>query len=141
MKKLREELWNAATTVGFFSVINHGIPQEDIDQAFQVSKEFFSLSQEEKQEASPFARNLNAGYEFMSQVRPSTGTADQKESLQITAREGVMDDRWPCNPSNFRPTAETLLDKCYELSKRIMNLLESKACPNLTPGTLSASHK
>jgi tRNA(Arg) A34 adenosine deaminase TadA len=140
-EEIAEELWNAATTVGFFSVVNHGIPQEDIDQAFHVSKEFFSLSQEEKQLASPFARNLNAGYEFMSQVRPSTGTADQKESLQITAREGVMDDRWPSNPSNFRSTAETLLDKCYALSKRIMNLLESKACPNLTPGTLSAAHK
>jgi len=140
-EEIAEELWNAATTVGFFSVVNHGIPQEAIDQAFQVSKEFFSLPQEEKEAASPFAIYLNAGYEFMSQVRPSTGTADQKESLQITAREGVMDSRWPGHPTNFRPTAETLMDQAFQLSKRIMDLLESKACPNLEPGTLSASHK
>ena len=30
----------------------------------------------------------------VTQVRPSTGTADQKESLQITARVGCMDGRW-----------------------------------------------
>lgn len=140
-EQIAEELWNAATTVGFFSVINHGIPQEDIDQAFQVSKEFFSLPEKVKEEASPFAVNLNAGYEFMSQVRPSTGRADQKESLQITARAGVMDTRWPDNPSNFRRKAEALLEKSYALSKRIMDLLERKACPDLKPGTLSSSHK
>lgn len=140
-EELAEELWNAATTVGFFSLINHGISQETIDNAFEVSKQFFSLPLEEKLEASPFAAELNAGYEYMSQVRPSTGTADQKESLQITAREGVMDTRWPKEPSEFQPVAENLLEASYQLSKRIMDLLERKACPNLEPGTLSASHK
>ena len=138
---IADQLWNAATTVGFFSLVGHGIPQETIDKAFSVSKEFFALPQKEKEEASPFAIYLNAGYEFMSQVRPSTGTADQKESLQITAREGVMDSRWPDTPADFRPAAETLLDDAFQLSRRIMDLLESKACPNLKPGTLSSSHK
>ena len=52
---------------------------------------------------SPFARDMNSGYEFMSQVRPSTGTADQKESLQVTAREGAMDGRWPSAPAACCP--------------------------------------
>lgn len=140
-EEIAEQLWKAATTVGFFSVVNHGISQETIDDAFGVSQQFFALPQQEKEEASPFARELNAGYEYMSQVRPSTGTADQKESLQITARQGVMDSRWPKTPANFQPVAEALLDASDKLSKRIMNLLESKSCPNLAPGTLSASHK
>ena len=34
---------NAATTVGFFYVKNHGIAQELIDQAFAASRGFFEL--------------------------------------------------------------------------------------------------
>lgn len=38
-------------------------------------------------------KGLNAGWEYKSQVRPSTGTADEKESFQITLPH--MDDMWP----------------------------------------------
>merc|ERR1711924_36918 len=51
-----------------------------------------------KETQAPFAKNANSGYEFMAQIRPSTGTPDQKESLQITARAGCMDGRWPHEP-------------------------------------------
>lgn len=93
-EQIAEALWNAATTVGFFTITGHGIPKELIDSAFEASAIFFALSQEEKEAQSPFARNLNSGYDYMTQVRPSTGTNDQKESLQITAREGIMDGRF-----------------------------------------------
>lgn len=138
---IAEQLWNAATTVGFFTLIGHGIPQEMIDSAFEASAAFFSLPEEEKTEMSPFSREMNSGYEYMTQVRPSTGTADQKESLQITAREGVMDGRWPSVPSNFRPVAESLIAEGHKLTNRLLNLMEPKACPNLEPGTLAKSHK
>jgi isopenicillin N synthase-like dioxygenase len=39
---------NAATTVGFFYVKNHGIAQELIDQAFAASRGFFELPEEGK---------------------------------------------------------------------------------------------
>eukprot|EP00900_Chrysochromulina_parva_P007440 jgi/Chrpa1/16698/Chrysochromulina_OHIO_Genome00022369-RA len=79
-------IWDAAKTVGFFSVINHGIDAALIDSCFDSSAAFFARDLDAKKAASPFAPQLNSGYEYMSQVRPSTGTADQKESLQITAR-------------------------------------------------------
>jgi tRNA(Arg) A34 adenosine deaminase TadA len=139
--EIAEQLWQAATTVGFFSLTGHGIPQSDIDAAFGASAAFFAQSQSEKDAQSPFSRNNNAGYEYMSQVRPSTGTADQKESLQMTFRDGAMDGRWPSEPENFRSVAEGLAAKCHELAGRLMDLLESRACPNLKPGTLSKSHK
>lgn len=139
--ELAEQLWQAATTVGFFSLTGHGIPQSEIDAAFGASAAFFAQPQSEKDAQSPFSRNDNAGYEYMSQVRPSTGTADQKESLQMTFREGAMDGRWPSKPENFREVAEGLATKCQELAGRLMDLLERRACPNLKPGTLSKSHK
>ena len=84
-------MWEAATSVGFFTVTNHGVPEAAIEAAFDASAGFFARPLEDKHEASPFAAQHNAGYEYMSQVRPSTGTADQKESLQVTARGGAMD--------------------------------------------------
>jgi isopenicillin N synthase-like dioxygenase len=134
------EMWDAASNVGFFTVVGHGIAQDVIEQSFGVAQEFFSLEREEKEAASPFAQQLNSGYEFMTQVRPSTGTADQKESLQITARQGCMDGRWPSSPANFEEVSKTMAANCNALVGRILTLLESKACPDLAPGTLARAH-
>lgn len=134
------ELMEAANFIEFFSVINHGIPQELIQEAFQVAK-FFAQPKEVKERESPFARNLNCGYEFMSQVRPSTGTEDQKETIQVTAREGSMDGRWPSTPEDFRSTSERFLDANLQLAKRILNILQVAACPHLaTEGLIADSH-
>ena len=121
-------------------MVGHGIPQDIIERSFGVAQQFFSLGQEEKEAASPFAQQLNSGYEFMTQVRPSTGTADQKESLQITARRGCMDHRWPGSPPEFEEVAKTMMESCNVLVARILSLLEPKACPHLAPGTLARAH-
>ena len=139
-EELTKKLWDAAHTVGFFTVVGHGIPLELIDKAFGISSEFFSQSQEDKEKQSPFAKNLNAGYEYYSQVRPSTGTNDQKESLQITAREGVMDGRWPQTPPNFQEIANECMREAHALACRVLDLMEKDACPLNEPGTLSKSH-
>ena len=136
-----DAMWEAATTVGFFTLKNHGLPQELVDAAFQNSSEFFARPRAEKDADSPFARDMNSGYEFMSQVRPSTGTADQKESLQVTAREGAMDGRWPSAPAALEPSVRALLDAGHALACRVVSLLEPRACPSLPPGTLAAAHR
>ena len=133
-----EAMWDAAQEPGFFVVTNHGIPEEAIDEAFALSAEFFAQGRESKMAQSPFAANMNAGYEFFSQVRPSTGTPDQKESLQITAREGCMDGRWPS--PNFRSSMEEFMQKTHALGSRILSILEPKACPKLNVGTLASAH-
>jgi isopenicillin N synthase-like dioxygenase/tRNA(Arg) A34 adenosine deaminase TadA len=138
--EIAQALWDAATTVGFFTLINHGIPSELVDLAFETSAQFFAQTQEEKEEQSPYARNLNSGYEYMKQLRPSTGTIDQKESIQITAREGSMEGRWPSTPTQFRTVTETFLNQVHALAGRILDLLEPRATPNVDPGTLSSSH-
>jgi isopenicillin N synthase-like dioxygenase len=90
--EITEQLWKAATEVGFFQLVNHGLDVKLVQSAFELSEAFFSLSQEQKA-AFPLKKGLNTGWEFMSQVRPSTRTADQKESFQITLPH--MDDLWP----------------------------------------------
>jgi isopenicillin N synthase-like dioxygenase len=132
---------SAASTVGFFTVTNHGIAKETIEAAFAASAAFFAHDLDAKREASPFAAQLNSGYEYMSQVRPSTGTADQKESLQMTAREGAMDGRWPTQPPTLEPASRALMDASHGLAARILDLLEPRACPSVVAGTLAGAHR
>ena len=139
--EVTEQLWKAATNVGFFVVTGHGIPQPLIDEAFAASATFFAQPIKDKQDQSPFAAHLNSGYEYMAQVRPSTGLADRKESLQITAREGCMDGRWPND--SFQSTANSLMKAAHEVAGKILDLLEPQAVPHLMGeerGGLSKSH-
>lgn len=132
-------MWAAAREVGFFTVVNHGIPQQAIDSVFSASSVFFAQPQAAKEAQCPFAAHLNSGYEFMKQVRPSTGTPDQKESLQITARAGAMEGRWPTEAS-FEPLVRSFTAQAYALGQRILRLLEPKACPHVSHGTLAGAH-
>jgi isopenicillin N synthase-like dioxygenase/tRNA(Arg) A34 adenosine deaminase TadA len=137
--EVKERLWQAATNVGFFVITGHGIPQNIIDDAFAASSNFFVQSVDDKKEQSPFAANLNSGYEFMAQIRPSTGLADRKESLQITAREGCMDGRWPSD--SFKLTTMALMEAAHGLAGKILDLLEPHALPHdAETGVLSKSH-
>ena len=133
-----QQLWEAATQVGFFTIIGHGIDASVVDQAFAASADFFAQPVQVKQTQSPGDMKNNAGFEYFSQVRPSTGVQDQKESLQITARQGVMDGRWPS--LEFRSKAEALLTAAHALAGRILTLLEPQAVPHNAPGTLAQSH-
>jgi isopenicillin N synthase-like dioxygenase len=90
--EIADDLWEAATTLGLFQVTGHGIPLEQIEEAFALSEAFFALPEEAKA-ALPLRPGTNSGWEFKAQVRPSTGTPDQKESYQITRPR--MDGLWP----------------------------------------------
>lgn len=90
--EITEALWQAATGIGFFQLVNHGIPDELTAEAFAQSAAFFDLPDETKAKR-PLKPGTNAGWEFKAQVRPSTGTADQKESYQITLPR--MTGLWP----------------------------------------------
>lgn len=90
--EITDALWTAATEIGFFQLFNHGIPESLIDEAFEMSARFFDLDTDTKAQY-PLKAGTNAGWEYKAQVRPSTGTADQKESYQITLPR--MAKLWP----------------------------------------------
>ncbi len=90
--QIADELWEASVRIGFFQLVNHGIPQEQIDEAFLMTERFFALPKQTKAKY-PLAKGTNAGWEYMSQVRPSTGTPDNKESYQVTLPR--MAALWP----------------------------------------------
>jgi isopenicillin N synthase-like dioxygenase len=70
---------------------DHGIPLKDVQGAFDLSKQFFALPDAVKSKTA--LNGMNAGWEKNTQVRPSTGTADQKESMQLQFAR--MEGLWP----------------------------------------------
>src|SRR5262249_57630410 len=89
---IADELWQAASEIGFFQLVNHGIAQQQIDETFAMTERFFALPPDVKARY-PLGKGTNAGWEYKSQGRPSTGTRDQKESKQITLPR--MSNDWP----------------------------------------------
>jgi len=106
------ELMDAATNVGFFTLSNHGISAADVDAAFALSREFFSLPDAVK--ARTPLNGKNAGWEKNTQVRPSTGTADQKESMQLQFAR--MEGLWPADAdcAGFKSRAEKFMHQVQE---------------------------
>lgn len=68
------------------------------------------------------------GHEYRSQIRPSTGYADPKESIQLgfgESEEGDMIKCWPAEEDcpGFKEGAKGFMKEVQGLSKQILELL------------------
>ena len=123
--EIADELWRACVEVGFFQIVNHGIPQAQVDHAFATSARFFDLPFEVKGKF-PHNKAQNVGWESKAQVRPSTGTPDQKESYQITRPH--MDGLWPGEAElpGFKAEMLTFEQACWQLGMKVLSCFASK---------------
>lgn len=123
--EITEELWSAATEIGFFQIANHGIDLTEVTHAFEMAKAFFALPEEVKGRY-PLEKAKNAGWEYKSQVRPSIGVPDQKESYQITRPH--MAPLWPTDREldGFASTFLAFERQCWELAMRILSCFADK---------------
>jgi len=124
-QRIGEELWKAATEVGFFQLSHTGIEQADIDAAFAEAKRFFALDETTKSHYQR-PKGSNSGWESLAQVRPSTGTTDQKESYQITRT--AMQGLWPNEttlPSFVQKTLE-FEARCWQLAMQVLSCFAEK---------------
>jgi len=124
-EEITQALWNAATEVGFFQLYNHGLSVNDINNAFQQSEEYFAMGTADKKK-NALKEGQNAGWEFMDQVRPSTGTKDQKESFQITLPN--MSGCWPEESKlpNFKKVTLDFEQKAWELGMQVLSCFANK---------------
>ncbi|MFD3462891.1 isopenicillin N synthase family dioxygenase [Nocardia fluminea] len=118
--EITEELWAAATEIGFFQLSGHGIAQDLIDEMFGTTADFFALPEEIKAQY-PLVKKNNAGWESLSQVRPSIGVPDQKESYQITRPH--MDGLWPSETelAGFRARVLDFERRAWEVAMRVLS--------------------
>lgn len=117
--EIAEELWAAATDIGFFQLVGHGIERREVERAFADAERFFALPEDVK-ERHRLRPGRNAGWESRTQVRPSTGTPDEKESYQITRPQ--MEGLWPDDvlPA-FRTGMLAFEARCREVALRVLS--------------------
>ena len=119
IEKITTELIDAAENVGFFTLVDHGISKEDIESMFLTSKSFFDLPDATKATV-PWNAN-NVGWEKNSQIRPSTGKPDSKESYQLQFGDNmqglwVADEHLP----GFQTTSLAFMRRVQHISERLM---------------------
>ena len=122
---IADQLWEAAVDVGFFQIIHHGIDLAEVHKAFAMTERFFALPDGVKAQY-PLRKALNVGWESRAQVRPSTGTPDQKESYQITRPH--MDSLWPTETelASFQPTMLAFEARCWHVAMQVLSCFAHK---------------
>ena len=125
--EIDDALWAAAVDVGFFQLVNHGIEQTLIDDAFARAEAFFALPAAAKGRWA-LPEGTNSGWESRSQVRPSTGTVDQKESYQITRHRMERFGLWPDEEElpGFRPAMLAFEERNRELAMVVLGSFARK---------------
>ncbi|KAJ5497653.1 Oxoglutarate/iron-dependent dioxygenase [Penicillium expansum] len=117
--EITDQLIQAAENVGFFTLTGHGISKEDIESMFAISKTFFDLPDDVKATV-PWNPN-NVGWEKKSQIRPSTGQPDCKESYQLQFGEN-MNDLWVKYDDlpGFRTASLDFMNRAQRVSECLM---------------------
>ena len=139
MQEIGDALWGAATQSGFFQLEDHGIPSPLIDEAFAKSRAFFALPEAVKTQY-PLVRGTNSGWEYKKQVRPSTGTADQKESYQITISRMDELGLWPTPDelAGFKAAMLTFERMNWSVAMKVLGCFAERL--DLAPDFFTAAH-
>ncbi|ROV91399.1 hypothetical protein VPNG_09978 [Cytospora leucostoma] len=127
----------ACTTVGFFSMVGHGMPREIQDNVFRAAKRLFDLSPEEKL-ALRHPLLKNRGYELIgSQALQEDTLPDLKEGFYIGKHIPAESEKVRAHPellgenifpagfleSEFRRPTETYYSAVLELSLKVLEIL------------------
>lgn len=117
--EITTQICTAAEDVGFFAIKDHGLTEPEVQRMFATAESFFRLPDETK--ATVPWNPQNVGWEKMSQVRPSTGAADTKESYQLQFGEN-MKDLWLENESlpGFKEEVLEFMHRLQGISEKLM---------------------
>jgi len=138
-EKVAQEICTACGEIGFFVVINHGIPKDVVEAVWAQTRQFFDLPLEEKQtlttdDDSKYPYGYSAlGGETLSRGKRVDGGADEveetkpagdmKEMMQIgpcNAESGMPPRRMPTNPEGFAPAWERYYEEANSLAGRLL---------------------
>lgn len=96
-RKAIEVIREACSTYGFFQIVNHGVPPTLMRRSLELSKTFFSFSDEEKRKSSPGSgAPLPAGYS-----RQPLNSPDKNEYLLMFPPASAF-NVYPENPPEFK---------------------------------------
>lgn len=134
-----KELTNACRDVGFVYIINHGLPQDLLDEAFDTAKRLFELSHDEKMKAPhPDGPEVHRGYSYpgLEKVSQYMGgdekvhdklreVKDCKESYEVGSEEN-QDQPNVWLPESTLPEFKSFTTKFYwECNKVAQSILRA----------------
>ncbi|ORY18980.1 2og-Fe oxygenase family protein [Clohesyomyces aquaticus] len=114
-KAIAGEIRNACESCGFFYIKNHSIPQENVDEVFDLLKRFFALDEDVKMDAHVQKNPAIRGYEPMLETRLDPRTqGDVKEAFTMgdcylepeqsyTQKTGQLPPTYGTQPQNIWP--------------------------------------
>jgi isopenicillin N synthase-like dioxygenase len=91
------EIHDACTSLGFFYLSHHGLPESHITETFEWSRQFFALLPEAKMKADSRNSDANRGYNPLPDddgERLSTGAPDFKETFDMCREMQPDDPEW-----------------------------------------------
>jgi len=139
--EIGRQIIDAAENTGFFVLVNQESPSPaEIEEMFAISKAFFALPEEAKAK-TPLIRSENTGWECRSQVRPSTGFPDQKESIQLQYHRR-HDHSWPSDDvlsPEMKATMVRFMEKTHALSLAILSFFAEAL--GFAPDHFERSHR
>ncbi|KAI9123440.1 hypothetical protein K1719_004740 [Acacia pycnantha] len=131
---LVREIGHACRQWGFFQIINHDVPLENLHKVEEAGREFFQLSQEEKRKVRRDDRNAMGYYD----TEHTKNVRDWKEVFDFSVNEHTLtaasldedDDRvtywenqWPQNPPELREACQKYTKNMFKLAMRLMELI------------------
>lgn len=128
-----QDFLDAAQSIGFFYVKNHGVAQELIDQAFEVAQQFFALPRSEKERSRISERHRGFLSIGQAKMRGST-TEDLKESFiwgrefppgMLTALVGnpmIGRNQWPTSLPQMPAVLNAYLEQCVGLGTMLLRV-------------------
>ena len=129
--KIVADLWTAFTTIGFATLVHHGVSSTLIDQAFQASQSFFALPGNVKQQYAFQSHTSNRGYIGQGMEKHDTTgclvpVPDAKETFDIGKDdEPGFTNPWPqeLDPSSFRDVLRQYFQTMDQLHLNLMRYI------------------
>ena len=135
-REVAQQIGQACRHIGFFYLVNHGVPHALIDETFAQAKRFFDLPAERKQEISIERSPIHRGYFSLGgeNLDPAKqkDAGDFKEGIKI-GRDLPLDhplvvagtplhgpNQWPANLPGWRAAMETTYATLSNLGSKLM---------------------
>eukprot|EP00252_Welwitschia_mirabilis_P010502 TRINITY_DN2379_c0_g1_i3.p1 TRINITY_DN2379_c0_g1~~TRINITY_DN2379_c0_g1_i3.p1 ORF type:complete len:305 (-),score=46.97 TRINITY_DN2379_c0_g1_i3:567-1481(-) len=127
----REKLADACRELGFFHVVNHGIPMSLTERMKGITKEFFKLPVEEKLRYQVKEQYKGYGQAFVVSDDQPLDWADTFAIKVLPIDDMRNINVWPESPSDFREVAESYAKELERLISGLLSILANDL--GLTP--------
>ena len=122
-RKVADAIRSACRDTGFFYVSNHGVPQDSIDAAVDVSRRFFGKTLAEKM---PLLGAGGYGYDPPQlQVLDAAAPPDLKEGFMMGPPESEIAQtvKWPADMPEFRSQLQAYDGHMHRLGRHLMRCI------------------